>query len=122
VLGRWEVERGTQYLAYDFWWHLGHDTMVTSEWGTPNMIENGLIPDLLLNSKYGRQLHFWDLRRRRHLQAIDLGAEQQLVLELRAAHDPTKAYGFVKSLFRSRTCRVQFGCGIVKTAIGTSGE
>jgi selenium-binding protein 1 len=95
VLGRWEVERGTQYLAYDFWWHLGHDTMVTSEWGTPNMIENGLIPDLLLNSKYGRQLHFWDLRRRRHLQAIDLGAEQQLVLELRAAHDPTKAYGFV---------------------------
>src|SRR5712691_534544 len=95
VLGQWEVERGPQYLAYDFWWHLGHDTMVTSEWGTPNMIEDGLIPDLLLNSKYGRQIHFWDLRRRRHQQAIDLGAEQQLVLELRAAHDPTKAYGFV---------------------------
>src|SRR3546814_10554423 len=40
------------------------------------------------------QLHFWDLRRRRHVQAIDLGAEQQFVLELRPAHDPTKAYGF----------------------------
>jgi selenium-binding protein 1 len=95
VLGQWEVERGPQHLAYDFWWHLGYDTMVTSEWGTPNMIENGLQPDLLLNSKYGRQLHFWDLRRRRHQQTIDLGAEQQIALELRAAHDPTKAYGFV---------------------------
>jgi selenium-binding protein 1 len=95
VLGQWEVERGPQHLAYDFWWHLGYDTMVTSEWGTPNMIENGLQPNLLLNSKYGRQLHFWDLRRRRHQQTIDLGAEQQIALELRAAHDPTKAYGFV---------------------------
>jgi selenium-binding protein 1 len=95
VLGQWELNRGPQYLAYDFWWHLGHDTMVTSEWGTPNMIENGLVPELLLNSKYGHQLHIWDLRRRRHLQTLDLGAEQQLVLELRAAHDPTKTYGFV---------------------------
>src|SRR5436190_8985441 len=93
--GQWEQDRGPQQLAYDFWWHLGHDTMVTSEWGTPNMIENGLNPELLLGSKYGRRLHFWDLRRRRHQQAIDLGEEQQLVLELRAAHDPTKAYGFV---------------------------
>jgi methanethiol oxidase len=95
VLGQWEMQRGPQSLAYDFWWHLGHDTMVTSEWGTPNMIENGVNPELLLNAKYGRQLHFWDLRRRKHQQAIDLGSDQQLVLELRAAHDPTKAYGFV---------------------------
>jgi selenium-binding protein 1 len=95
VLGQWEMERGPQYLAYDFWWHLGFDAMITSEWGTPNMIEGGLQPDLLLNGKYGRRLHFWDLRRRRHLQALDLGPEQQIVLELRPAHDPTKSYGFV---------------------------
>src|SRR5205823_3351310 len=95
VLGQWEVDRGPQYLAYDFWWHLGHDTLITSEWGTPNMIENGLVPDLLLNSQYGRRIHFWDLRRRKHQQALDLGAEYQLVLELRAPHDPTQAYGFV---------------------------
>src|SRR5437870_2727494 len=95
VLGRWEVDRGPQQLAYDFAWHLGHDVQITSEWGTPNMIENGLVPELLLNSKYGHQLHVWDLRRRKHLQAIDLGAEQQLILELRQARDPTKAYGFV---------------------------
>ena len=94
VLGRWEVDRGPQYLAYDFAWHLGHDIQVTSEWGTPNMIENGLVPELLLGAKYGHQLHVWDLRRRKHLQALDLGAEQQLVLELRQARDPARTYGF----------------------------
>src|SRR5207245_7341111 len=48
-----------------------------------------------LGSKYGRRLHFWDLTKRKHLQEIDFGAEYQLVFELRPAHDPTKAYGFV---------------------------
>jgi len=95
VLGRWEVDRGPQYLAYDFWWHLGYDTMITSEWGTPEMIEGGLNPELLLGKKYGRQLHFWDLRKRRHVQSLGLDDDQQLVLELRPAHDPTRAYGFV---------------------------
>lgn len=95
VRGRWEIDRGPQYYAYDFWWHLGHDTMVTSEWGTPDMFENGLIPELILGAKYGRRLHFWDLQRRRHIQEIDFGETYQLVFELRPAHDPTKAYGFV---------------------------
>lgn len=93
--GPWEVDRGPQYFAYDFWWHLGHDTLVTSEWGTPKMFENGLVPEQLLNSEYGRRLHFWDLTKRRHLQEIDFGKEYQLAFELRPAHDPTKAYGFV---------------------------
>ncbi|HXF56205.1 MAG TPA: selenium-binding family protein [Actinomycetota bacterium] len=93
-LGRWEVDRGPQYLAYDFWWHLGYDVMVTSEWGTPKMVENGLDPQILLASGYGHRLHVWDLRRRRHVQEIDLGPEHQIALELRPAHDPTKAHGF----------------------------
>ena len=93
VLGRWEVDRGPQKLAYDFAWHLGYDTIITSEWGTPNMIEGGLNPDLL--GQFGRRLHVWDLRKRRHIQELDLGPDQQMVLELRPAHDPTKAYGFV---------------------------
>jgi hypothetical protein len=94
-LGRWEVDRGSQLLSYDGWWHLGYDTMVTSEWGTPDTFENGLVSEILLGSKYGRRLHFWDLSRRKHLQEIDFGEEYQLVFELRPAHDPTKAYGFV---------------------------
>ena len=95
IEGRWEQERGPQYLAYDFWWHLGHDTMITSEWGTPDMVEGGVNPELLLAGKYGHQLHVWDLQKRRHRQVLDLGAEYQMALELRPAHDPKKAYGFV---------------------------
>jgi selenium-binding protein 1 len=95
VRGRWELDRGPQQLAYDVWWHLGYDTMVTSTWGTPNMVKDGVNPELLLGGKYGSTLHVWDLRKRRHVQEIDLGAEQQMVLELRPAHDPTRAYGFV---------------------------
>src|SRR6516162_4182845 len=94
VRGRWEMDRGPQYLAYDFAWHLGHDSMVTSEWGTPNMFENGLIPELLLGGKYGHQIHVWDLQNRKHKQVLDLGAEQQLVFDLRPARNPTNAYGF----------------------------
>jgi selenium-binding protein 1 len=93
--GRWEVERGPQNLAYDFSWHLGYDTMITSEWGTPNMVKDGVNPELLLAGKYGHALHVWDLRRRRHLETLDLGAEQQMVLEVRPAHNPARAYGFV---------------------------
>lgn len=94
VRGRWELDRGPQELAYDVWWHLGHDTMITSTWGTPNMVKDGVDPELLLAGRYGSKLHVWDMRRRRHLQELELGAEQQMVLELRPAHDPRRAYGF----------------------------
>jgi methanethiol oxidase len=95
IRGIWERERGPQYLAYDFAWHLGHDVMITSEWGTPNMVTSGVNPELLLAGKYGNSLHVWDLRRRTHRQKLELGPEQQMVLELRPAHDPRRAYGFV---------------------------
>jgi methanethiol oxidase len=92
--GRWENKRGPQRLAYDFWWHLGHDTLLTSEWGTPDMFENGLVPEKLLNGEYGHAMHVWDMRSRSHQQMLDLGPEYQMVLELRPAHDPRETYGF----------------------------
>jgi len=95
VKGPWENDRGPQELAYDFWWHINHGTMISSEWGTPNMVEDGINPELLLGGKYGHHLHVWDLDSRSHRQSIDLGADQQMVLELRPAHDPRKTYGFV---------------------------
>jgi selenium-binding protein 1 len=58
------------------------------------MVKNGAIPELLLAGKYGHKIHIWDLDKRRHLQELDLGAEQQMVLELRPSHDPNKTYGF----------------------------
>ncbi|MEV7010393.1 selenium-binding protein SBP56-related protein [Streptosporangium sp. NPDC051022] len=96
--GRWEADRGPQELHYDFWWHLGHDTMITSEWGTPNQIEAGPSLDLLVGRKYGHRLHVWDLTKRTHLQEIDLGDQHQMALELRPAHDPTKTHGFVNTV------------------------
>src|SRR3954468_23352143 len=95
VKGAWENDRGPQELAYDFWWHLNQGTVITSEWGTPKMVENGLIGELLLSNQYGHKLHIWDLEKRKHVQEIDLGPEHQMVLELRPAHDPRKTYGFV---------------------------
>ena len=98
IRGQWEIDRGPQQLAYDAWWHLGFDTLVSSEWGLPATFENGLVPEVLLGGKYGHRLHFWDLNTRKHKQTIDFGEENQLVFELRPAHDPTKAHGFVNSV------------------------
>lgn len=91
----WETERGPQELAYDVWWHLNHNVAVTSEWGTPSMMEDGINPELLLGRKYGHALHFWQLDTGRHLQQVDLGDQYQMALELRPAHDPTQEWGFV---------------------------
>ncbi|MGD8328310.1 MAG: selenium-binding protein SBP56-related protein [Acidobacteriota bacterium] len=95
VRGAWERERGPQQLAHDFRWHLGHDTLISSEWGTPEMVTSGLNPEILMSAGYGHALHVWDLNKGNHRQAIDLGAENQMVLGLRPAHDPRRAYGFV---------------------------
>jgi selenium-binding protein 1 len=94
-LRRWEQDRGPQRLAYDFWWHLTQDVMLTSEWGTPNMVENGLDLDALVNKRYGQAVHVWNLRTRKHVQRLPVGENDQMVLELRPAHDPRKSWGFV---------------------------
>ena len=57
------------------------------------MIEDGLVPELLLGQKYGHQLHFWELDSGRHQQAVDLGAEHQMVLELRPLPRPRRDLG-----------------------------
>jgi selenium-binding protein 1 len=72
--------------------------LFTSEWGTPSMIEAGVVPELLLGKRYGRNVHVWDLRRRRHLQTLELPEEHQITLELRPAHDPTSSHGFVNNV------------------------
>ena len=95
ILGRWEIDRGPQKLHYDFWWNLPRDYMVSSEWGLPPQYENGVVPEDLLSNKYGHHVHFWDLRARRNVQTIDLGANHQMVLEVRPAHDPVREYGFL---------------------------
>ncbi len=95
VIGPWERNRGPQYLAYDAWWHLRQNTLISSEWGTPAMVEGGIVPELLLGNKYGHSIHFWDLDGGTHVQEVDLGAHHQMALELRPSHDPEATWGFV---------------------------
>ncbi len=95
IRGRWEIDRGPQKLHYDFWWNLPRNYMVSSEWGLPPQFENGIVAEDLLANKYGHAIHFWDLRGRKNVQTIDLGANHQMALEVRPAHDPTKEYGFL---------------------------
>ena len=77
------------------WWHLQYDTVVTSEWGPISMIEKGLDPEDLLGRKFGHHVNFWSMSERKLTQRVDLGDQHQMVLELRPAHDPSKAFGFV---------------------------
>jgi methanethiol oxidase len=95
ILGKWEIDRGPQKLHYDFWWNLPRDYMVSSEWALPPQFEKGIVPEDLLGNRYGHCVHFWDLRARRNVQTIDLGANHQMALEIRPAHDPVKEYGFL---------------------------
>ncbi len=118
VIGQFEQDRGDQYLAYDVWWHINDDVLVTSEWATPSMIEDGIVPELLLGRKYGHRLHFWDMKTRNHVQTVDLGDQHQMALELRPAHDPAKKYGFVGVVVRSRTCPRRSGSGMSPAASG----
>ena len=96
VKGAWEVDRGPQELAYDFWWHLGYDTRDHERVGHA---EHGRgrrrSASCCSATSTATSCTSGTSSKRRHLQEIDLGAEHQMVLELRPAHDPDKAYGFV---------------------------
>ncbi|QKT03552.1 selenium-binding protein [Ectothiorhodospiraceae bacterium 2226] len=95
ILGPWEMDHGEQRLAYDFWWHIAQHVAISSEWALPPQFEGGLVPEDLLSNKYGHRLHFWDLGTRRITQTLDLGANHQMALEVRPAHEPAQQYGFV---------------------------
>ena len=95
VLRAWETDRGPQHFHYDAWWHLNRNTLISSEWGSPSMIENGVVPELLLGNKYGHAIHFWDLAKGKHHQRVDLGNEHHITIELRPSHNPDATWGFV---------------------------
>ena len=79
VLRAWETDRGPHHFHYDAGWHLTQNVLISSEWGSPSMIEDGVVPELLLGQQYGHSLHFWNLAEGRHEQSVDLGAQHQMV-------------------------------------------
>jgi len=59
------------------------------------MVENGLNPEDLLGRRFGHHLNFWSMSERKLTQRVDLGDQHQMVFEVRPAHDPATAWGFV---------------------------
>ena len=93
-----------------------YDTVVTSEWGTPNMVEDGLIGELLLGNKYGHQLHVWDCKKR--TPPAGARPRRRAPDGARAAPGPRPdATRTASSAWSSRppTCRRRSGCGAAPT-------
>ena len=113
----WEADRGPQELAYDFWWHLNYGTVITSEWGTPNMVEDGLHrraaagqPVRPQAARVGPQHAHATCRR------STSAPEHQMVLELRPAHDPSQGLRVRRRRhLDGRPDRPRCGCGSAPT-------
>ena len=96
VLRAWETDRGPQYLAYDAWWHLNQNVAITSEWGTPSMIEDGIVPGAAAGPEVRPRAALLGPRRRpapadrrpRRAAPDGAGAAAQ-------SHDPEATWGFV---------------------------
>jgi selenium-binding protein 1 len=105
VLGRWEEDKNGQEFMYDFWYSPRQNTLISSEWGPPNVFKDGFNPEDVPAGKYGHRLHFWDLERKAKTQTIDLGDEGLIPLEIRWQHDPDSTQGFVGATLSSNIIR-----------------
>jgi methanethiol oxidase len=75
--------------------------LVWSEFGEPNAYEPGFDIEDVAAGRYGRHLHFWDLKERRLVQTLDLGEAGLIPLEVRWLHDPDSDQGFVGATLAS---------------------
>jgi selenium-binding protein 1 len=103
-VGRWEKDAKGMNFNYDFWYQPRHNVMVSSEWAAPKTFSPGPNFDDVAAGRYGRHIHIWDWKERKILESIDLGAAS-IPLEVRFAHDPAKAYGFVGAALSSTMWR-----------------
>lgn len=94
VTGRWEKDTKGMSFNYDFWYQPRHNVMVSSEWAAPKTFAPGPNFDDVKAGKYGQKIHVWDWRERTIRQSFDLGPAA-VPLEVRFAHDPDAAWGYV---------------------------
>ncbi|MCE9565064.1 MAG: selenium-binding family protein [Planctomycetes bacterium] len=99
--GRWEKDAKGMSFNYDFWYQPRHKVMVSSEWAAPKTFAPGPNFDDVKAGKYGQKIHLWDWPERKIRQSFDLGAGA-IPLEVRFAHDPEKAWGFVGAALSSK--------------------
>lgn len=98
IKGKW-AENNTPY-GYDFWYQPYFNTMISTEFGTPNKFFQGFNP-ADVGSDYGSKLYVWDWKEHTVRQTIELGPKGLIPLEIRFAHDPVKPWGFVGAALSS---------------------
>lgn len=102
--GRWEKDATGMKFNYDFWYQPRANAMVSSEWAAPKTFGPGPSFDDVAAGKYGQKIHLWDWKERKIRQSFDLGAAA-IPLEVRFAHDPARAFGFVGAALSSAMWR-----------------
>ena len=95
VIGRWEIDRGSAGQALRFLVEPAARLHGVQRMGAAAAVrERHRAGGPARATNTATALHFWDLRERRNVQTIDLGANHQMALEVRPAHDPVREYGF----------------------------
>ncbi|NNC99607.1 MAG: selenium-binding protein, partial [Gammaproteobacteria bacterium] len=78
-----------------------HNVMVSSEWAAPNTFMPGFDLEEVGHLKYGREIHFWDFKKKKVENTVYLGEDGLVPLEVRFHHDPDSSHGFVGAAMSS---------------------
>ncbi|XGW30027.1 hypothetical protein V3C99_009219 [Haemonchus contortus] len=93
--GCWLDSKSIVPFNYDFWYQPRRDVMISTEWGTPNLIKQGFKLKNVEEGEYGHSVHIFKWSTHEKLQTIDLPMpEGALPLEVRFLHEPTSPYAF----------------------------
>lgn len=91
--GTWTKGDKRAAFGYDFWYQPKFNTMVASEWSSPNDIRRGFAAMRL--SKCGTHLNFYDWKEQTLRNSVDLGHDGVTPLEIRFLHNPNECQGYV---------------------------
>ncbi len=101
IIGRWENDLGSMKFNYDFWYQPRQNIMVSSEWAAPNTFMPGFDLEEVGHLKYGREIHFWDFKKKSVSNSVYLGEDGLVPLEVRFHHNPDSTHGFVGAALSS---------------------
>ena len=101
IIGRWENDLGKMKFNYDFWYQPRHNIMVSSEWASPRTFLPGFDLEEVGKLKYGREIHFWDFKKKKVIKSHYLGEDGLVPLEVRFHHNPDSSHGFVGAALSS---------------------
>ena len=71
------------FSRYDYWYQPHHNVMISTEWGVPKSLINGLNVEHVAQGHYGTHLNIYDWEKHKLIQKIDLGMDGVMPLEIR---------------------------------------